>query len=93
MTHLIELSVEQTGENYDCMSALALDSKREAIVPSDELEDMIDDIPGFVRATFENGFSQVVSIDSDDWDGWLEMFEVFDLDDIAPDFIDRLLAS
>lgn len=75
------LTLSKAGEREDCISALALTSKREAIAPVDEKPYMVSDCIGFAGESFEEGYSVVVRMTAENWALWLEQFEVADLDD------------
>lgn len=74
------LTVNTDGENDDCISALSLGEKREAIAPPDEFRAFLNDLIGFNAARYEQGYSVVCRMTSENWAAWLEMFEVAELD-------------
>lgn len=75
------LTLCKAGEKEDCISALCLMSKQEAIAPVAEKPYLIGDCIGFAAESFEAGYSVVVRMTAENWAAWLEQFEVADLDD------------
>lgn len=70
----------QDGQNDDYISALSLGEKREVIAPPDELRAFLVDLIGLNVASFEQGYSVVCRMSSENWAAWLEQFEVAELD-------------
>jgi hypothetical protein len=87
----VRLTVSITGEFNDCISAVSIDSQqphREAIAPPEEVKYFIKDCGSTWNANaFAQNVSFVVTMAADDWDSWLLMYEVADLDQETIDLL------
>lgn len=73
------LALCQEGENDECIGALCLTDGREAIAPPDEKYYLVGDCTPFSAASFDHGFSCVARMSAQNWQAWLEKFEVSEL--------------
>ena len=75
------LTCSKDGDNEDCISAVCLTDRREVIAPPAEKTYFIPDCIGWKSLTFNADRSIVVRMAADDWQSWLETYEVCELDD------------
>ena len=74
----VALTVSKSGERHDCLSVLSLKDKHEAIAPPKEVAYLVKDCHGWDGDRLGQGHSIAVLMATDDWQSWLQTYEVGD---------------